>query len=83
MPAQNSLKDSAIKTIRAAAAKWPTTIVARTEVKSFSGGLISSGTMANLDSLGEGPEGAFSVGRKKCYPVESLCDFLIARINVD
>jgi hypothetical protein len=67
--------------IKKAADKWPSSVVARSEVKTFSGGLVSAGTMANHDSQGNGPEGAFCVGRKKCYPVESLCDWLIERIS--
>ena len=81
MSHQNHPKESAIKTIRAAADKWPSSLVARSEIKAFSGGLFSPGTMANADSQGTGPDGAFRVGRKKCYPVESLCDWLIERIS--
>ena len=66
-----------------AAEKWPSSIVARSEVKTFSRGLISAGTMANHDSQGNGPKGGFCVGRKRCYPVESLCDWLIERIGDD
>ena len=34
---------------------WPSEFVARTKIEAFSGGLFSPKTMANLDSLGEGP----------------------------
>jgi hypothetical protein len=79
MSHQNHPKESAIKTIRAAADKWPSSLVARSQMKSFSGGLYSPGTMANADSEGTGPKGAFCIGRKKVYPVESLCEWLIEK----
>lgn len=58
------------------AEKWPSSIVARTEVGRFSGGALNSKTMANLDCSGNGPKGAFKVGRRVVYPVESLIIFL-------
>lgn len=67
--------------IRKAADKWPTTFVARNEIKTFTGGLISPGTIANLDCKGEGPEGAFKLGKNVAYPVGPLADWLISRIK--
>ena len=32
--------------------KWPSAIVARTEIGRFSGGMLSPGYLANLDSIG-------------------------------
>lgn len=63
-------------------AKWPSGIVARTEVKGFSGGVLNSGTMANEDSRGTGPEGAFMIGRKKVYTVDGLIDWMVKRASV-
>lgn len=59
--------------------KWPSSIVARAEIGKFSGGLISPGTLANLDSVGEGPAGGFYVGRKKAYTVDDLIPWLESR----
>ena len=59
--------------------KWDSAIVARSEVKRFSGGLLSGKTLANLDSQGTGPRGAFKVGAKTVYPAESLVEFLETR----
>lgn len=59
--------------------KWPSSIVARAEIGKFSGGLISPGTLANLDSTGDGPEGGFYVGRKKAYPVDAIIPWLESR----
>ena len=59
--------------------KWGSSVVVRSETKRFSGGLLSGKTLANLDSQGVGPRGAFKVGTKTCYPAESLVEFLEAR----
>ena len=56
--------------------KWPSTIVSRQEVGRFSGGLLHPRTLANLDCLGLGPKGRIRVGRKICYTVESLIEFI-------
>lgn len=74
-------KKAAEKVIRNTAEKWPAAFVARTKIREFSGGLISPGTAANLDSLGCGIEGSFKVGRQVAYPVESVVNFLIARLE--
>lgn len=39
----------------------------------------SEGHMANVDSRGEGPAGAITVGRKVCYPRSSLIDWFLSR----
>jgi hypothetical protein len=62
--------------------KWPSSIVARSEIEAFTGGLISKRYCANLDCLGLGPEGRIRVGRKIAYPVESVIRFLEARAEV-
>lgn len=59
--------------------RWPSAWVARTEIERFSGGLISERYIANLDSVGKGPEGRFRSGRKVCYPVSRLIEWLEAR----
>ena len=58
---------------------WPSRIVARHRIYDFSGGSMSSKYIANLDSRGEGPKGRFRVGRKICYPVDSLIAWLEER----
>lgn len=57
---------------------WASPIVARTEVQKFSGGLLSPRTLANLDSLGEGPPRG-RCGRKVFYPVDTLVAWLERR----
>jgi hypothetical protein len=63
------------------AQKWPSTVVARTEVSNFSGGLINEKYLANLDSQGTGPENRFKIGRKVGYSVESLIAWLQSRLS--
>lgn len=58
------------------ATRWPSSVVARAEVKKFTGGGISPKTIANADSKGSGPEGRFLIGRRTCYPVTNLVDWL-------
>lgn len=58
------------------ATKWSSSVVARAEVKKFTGGGISPKTIANADSEGKGPKDRFLMGRRICYPVSSLIDWL-------
>ncbi|MBW1895339.1 MAG: hypothetical protein JRI91_16850 [Deltaproteobacteria bacterium] len=60
------------------AEKWPSAIVARTEVHRFSGGVLNSKYRANLDSLGKGPKGRIRVGRQIVYS-EALVEFMEER----
>ena len=69
-------------TLRSLAEKWPSAVVARTEIRNFTGGLISEKYLANLDSQDAGPKGRFKIGRKVAYPVNELLDWLEARSEV-
>jgi len=55
--------------------RWPSAMVARTEIEKFSGGIMSEKYLANLDCQGRGPAGRVRCGRKVVYPV------LIVTIN--
>ena len=57
-------------------------IVARHKVPALTGGVVASGTLANHDSKGTGPENAMMVNGKMCYPRESLVVWLKARARV-
>lgn len=61
--------------------KWGSAIVARSQIREFTGGAISPGTMANADSQGAGPEGRFQIGRKTVYPVDALLEWLRERAH--
>jgi len=57
---------------------WPSTIVARSEVGKFSGGLVRPKTLANAESLGIGPR-SFRYGKKIFYRTEDLVAWLNER----
>jgi hypothetical protein len=59
--------------------KWPSNIVARIEVGSFSGGVLTHRYMANLDARGEGPKHVLYVGRRAAYRVKDLIEWLESR----
>jgi len=61
------------------ASKWPSAIVSRTEVKNFTGGIITEKYLANLDCMGKGPADRFRAGRKIFYPVASFIEWLESR----
>jgi len=54
-------------------------VLARKDVSRYLGGIISPKTLANLDSLGEGPSGRFKVGRTVVYPTAALLMWLEER----
>lgn len=64
------------------ATKWPSAMVARTEIKNFTGGFLSEKYLANLDSAGLGPAGRIKCGRKVLYPVTELIVWLENRSSV-
>ena len=57
-------------------------IIARKDVERQLGGIIKSKTLANADASGEGPIGAFQVGRSVVYPTESLLTWLINTMGI-
>jgi len=50
-------------------------IIARMEIERFAPGLITAGTLANLDSLGKGPR-QIRIGRKVGYTRPDLISWL-------
>lgn len=64
------------------ASKWPSAVVARESVSEFSGGVLTAKYMANLDSAGQGPDGAIRMGRKVVYPVTSLVLWMEGRAKL-
>lgn len=81
-PSKQGSNENAVKALQRLADKWPSPIVARAELYNFSGGLIAPGTAANNDSIGTGIPGAFRVSRKIAYPVDSVIEWLVARLEV-
>lgn len=62
--------------------RWPSSIVARTEIERFTGGIIREKYIANLDSQGRGPAGRIRIGRKIAYPVTEVIRWLESRSTV-
>ncbi len=67
--------------LRILAEKWPSAIVSRDKVEDFTGGLITSKYLANLDSAKdkEGPPSRIKIGRKVAYPVAEFVEWLEKR----
>ena len=74
------MKPKTVLILAELAKKWPSAIVAREKIGEFSGGILSSRSMANLDSLGLGPE-RIKIGRKVAYPIDSLVVWISKRIK--
>ena len=64
---------------RSMAAKWRSSLVARSEIPAFTGGLISEKYICNLDSAKKGPANRVRVGKKVAYPVADLIEWLESR----
>lgn len=73
--------DFAIQTLKKMAARWPSTIVARTEIERFTGGIIKKGYIQNLDCQGNGIEDRIRIGRRIAYPVDAVIKFLEQRME--
>ncbi len=65
------------------AEKWPSEIVGRGKIEEFTGGLVTSGTMANIDCDPEidGPP-RIRYGRKIAYPVIPLVNWMRKRSEI-
>ena len=62
------------------AKNWKSPVVARSQVKEFSGGLLHPRTLANLDCQGKGPP-SIQFGRKIGYPVDALVKWMQERFE--
>lgn len=67
--------------LSALAENWPSPVVSRSEVRQFTGGVITPKAMANEDSRGTGIESRFLIGRKIVYPVKDFIAWLEARTS--
>jgi hypothetical protein len=79
MPKPTSLKRPDLSNL---AASWQSPLIARNQVKTFTGGLLSEKYLANLDSQGKGPAGRVKIGRKIAYNVSDLVEWLEGRAEV-
>ena len=62
---------------------WPSSFVARQEIKNFSGGIMSEKYLANLDCRGLGPPERIKIGRKVAYPIDDLIKWLELRSTAE
>lgn len=74
-------QEASIALILSMKERWKSAWVARSAIREFTGGLYSPGFLANCDSQQVGPKGAFRVKRGIVYPVTSLCDWLVLRLE--
>lgn len=61
---------------------YPLGLVPRADIGRATGGILSARTMSNLDTRGEGIEIKLNVGKKRCYTVDSIIDFVAAKVRV-
>ena len=59
--------------------RWPSSIVSRSKVGEFSGGLLNPKSFANADSAGIGPAGRIRCGRLIAYDVDQLILWMESR----
>jgi len=62
---------------------WKSPIVLRSQVGVFSNGLLHPRTLANLDSLGQGPGRKIVCGRKVAYRAIDLANWLKNKIRYE
>ncbi len=62
--------------------RWPSSIVSRSKVGEFSGGLLNPKTLANADSAGVGPAGRIRCGRLIAYDIDQLIMWMESRAKV-
>jgi hypothetical protein len=60
---------------------YPIGLVPRSDIDRATGGILNSRTMSNLDTRGTGIKIKFNVGKKRCYPIEAIVEFIAARIS--
>lgn len=73
-------KEVIAKEIEEVAQRWPD-FFPRKKVPELTGGAIAIGTLANLDSSGNGVPGAFRWGRQICYFKKHFVSWWIARLE--
>jgi hypothetical protein len=60
---------------------WPAPVIARSEISTFTGGLLAPRSLANLDCLKKGPGGKVRLGRSVGYEKGKLIEWLLARLE--
>lgn len=63
--------------------RWHSAIVSRSDISKFTGGLLTSKTLANADARGCGPKPRLRIGNKVAYPISAVLDYLASRIVIE
>ena len=77
----NDVQREALASLEKEAGKLLTGFFTREGLSKFSDGAVSPGHLANLDSIGQGPDGAYYVGRKRVYDKRKACVWLASRVR--
>ncbi len=56
---------------------FPLGFIPREKITEATGGILISKTMANKDCDDEGIKGSIRIGKKVCYPINGVIDFII------
>ncbi len=78
---QTATAPTTIEILKTGWQNWPSPVVARSEISTFTGGLLAPRSLANLDSLKKGPGGKVRLGRSVGYEKAALIDWLTARLG--
>lgn len=62
--------------------RWPSSIVARSQVVNFTGGSLSENVMRRLDQQGAGPT-RLKIGNRVVYPIDDFIKWLEKRTVED
>ena len=62
--------------------KRKSSLLARDQFSDFTGGTVSSRTLANLDCIGEGPPNRMIIGRKVVYHADDVIEWLESRTEL-
>lgn len=77
---QDELKRFKDKIVHLFVLSWPSPIVCRCEIETFSGGLLKSGTMANRDSAGCGIRPIIRANGKVTYFTANAAEYIVKLI---
>lgn len=83
---EHSYQPEGLSTFDQLADNWKGELVWREQntLDRFAGeGVLNARTMANKDSMGQGPEGRVRIGKKVCYPKYNLAAWMKSQVVFD
>lgn len=81
MPTEIMLTHEEQEFVQALAENLPP-VIARKKVNKFLGGVVAPQTLCNADHKGEGPEGAYMIGRSVVYATIPLLEWIVKSLGV-